>query len=316
MSQAIVQTVTGASDPANLGYTLVAEHFYGNRRRSEVEDLSSAWPLIDESVLDHEVSEFMNRGGRCVIDTSPACLGRNPEGLFALSQRTGLAIVMATGWYTDSSLPAEDHLERRTVASLADQLINEIRDGVGPQHIRPGVIGEFGATGEWLSPVEERIHRASARAHRATGIPLSTHALGCDVGRAELDLFDEEGVDLAHVAIGHCDSWPVLDYWLEIAGRGAYVQLDLLSFRSGVYEARLVELVAEMVGRGFSERLLFSHDMSLAAEMKSFGGAGLTHVSDRFLPLLREHGLSSEILETITSRNPARFLTMPAPGTA
>lgn len=316
MSASIVQTVTGPLDPADLGFTLTAEHFYGHRRASEVEDLTSAWPLVDESVLDHEVSEFMKRGGRCVVDTTPACLGRNPDGLHALSQRTGLAIVMATGWYTDSPLPVEDHLERRTLASLAEQLTREIVDGVGAQHIRPGVIGEFGAANEWLSPVEERIHRASSRAHRATGIPLSTHALGCDVGRAQLDLFEEEGVDPAKVAIGHCDSWPVLDYWLEIARRGAYVQLDLLSFRSGAYEARLVQLVSELVERGFAERLLFSHDMSTSREMTSFGGAGLTHVSDRFLPLLREQGIDNEILETITSRNPARFLTMPAPGPA
>jgi predicted metal-dependent phosphotriesterase family hydrolase len=316
MSEAIVQTVTGPADPAELGFTLTAEHFYGNRRASEVEDLTSAWPLVDESVLDHEVAEFMKRGGKCVVDTTPACLGRNPEGLRALSQRTGLAIVMATGWYTDSLLPPDDHLERRTVASLAEQLIREIVDGVGPQQIRPGVIGEFGAAGEWLSPMEERIHRASSRAHLATGIPLSTHALGCDVGRAQLDLFEDEGVELSKVAIGHCDSWPVLDYWLEIAQRGAYVQLDLLSFRSGVYETRLVQLVSEMVERGFSDHLLLSHDMSTSREMTSFGGAGLTHVGDRFLPVLREHGINDEILESITSRNPARFLTMPAPAPA
>jgi len=316
VSQGVVQTVTGAVDPGELGFTLPAEHFYGNRRGSEIEDLTAAWPLVDEAVLDHEVAEFMKRGGRCVVDTTPACLGRNPGGLRSLSQRTGLMIVMATGWYTDSSVPPDDHLERRTVGSLAEQLTREIVEGVGEEGIRPGVIGEFGATNEWLSPIEERIHRASSQAHRATGVPLSTHALGCDVGRAQLDLFDAEGVDLAKVAIGHCDSWPVLDYWLEIASRGAFVQLDLLSFRSGAYETRLVQLVAEMVDRGFAEQLLLSHDMSSSREMTSFGGAGLTHVADRFLPLLGEHGIDEDILETITSRNPARFLEMPAPGAA
>lgn len=305
--------MTGPVDAAELGFTLPAEHFYGHRRQSEVEDLTAAWPLVDDSVLDHEAAEFLQRGGRCVVDTTPACLGRNPSGLRALSQRTGLLIVMATGWYTDSSLPADDHLERRTPDSLGAQLTDEILHGVGNDHVRPGVIGEFGASGEWLSPVEERIHRASARAHRATGIGLSTHALGCDVGLAQLDLFEEEGVDLAKVAIGHCDSWPVLDYWLEIARRGAYVQLDLLAFRSGVYEARLVELVAAMVEHGFAQHLLLSHDMSTSREMTSFGGAGLTHVADRFLPLLGEHGLDADTLQTITARNPGRFLSMPSP---
>ena len=306
-----VQTVTGPVDPDALGFTLTAEHFFGNRRAQEVEDLRSAWPLVDDSVLDHEVARFMQLGGTCVVDTTPACLGRNPTGLRALADRTGIRIVMATGWYTDSTLPADDRIEERTPNALAELMVDEIVNGVGEPPVRPGVVGEFGATGAWLSPVEERIHRASARAHRQTGIPLSTHALGCDVGLAQLDLFEEEGVDLGKVAIGHCDSWPRLDYWTQIAERGAFVQLDLLSFRSGPYEQRLVELVAEMVQRGFAGKLLLSHDMSMAGEMTSFGGAGLTHVAERFLPLLSQAGIDDETLRRITSTNPAEFLAMP-----
>src|SRR2546428_3762062 len=44
--------------------------------------------------------------------------------------------------------------------------------------------------------------------------------------RPGVRLFEEEDADLTKVAIGHCDSWPMLDYWVRIAERGAYVQLD------------------------------------------------------------------------------------------
>jgi phosphotriesterase-related protein len=238
-------------------------------------------------------------------------MGRDPNGLRALSEASGLNIIMATGWYTDTLLPRDDDLLRKSTSALAEQLIHEIRTGVGESRIRPGIIGEFGASQEWLSPIEERIHRASARAHRATGIPLSTHALGCDVGLDQLDLFEEEGVDLGKVAIGHCDSWPILEYWEAIANRGAYVQLDLLGFRTGPYEKRLVDLVAEMIRRNHASNLLLSHDMAAAPEMSTFGGFGLTHIADRFVPLLREAGVTEEEVRTITVANPARFLSMP-----
>jgi predicted metal-dependent phosphotriesterase family hydrolase len=51
-------------------------------------------------------------------------------------------------------------------------------DGVDPDRIRPGVLGEVGSEKTWVSPVEERVLRAVARAHRATGVGIGAlHAI-------------------------------------------------------------------------------------------------------------------------------------------
>lgn len=304
-----IQTVRGPVDPGRLGFTLPAEHFY--IQQWEVLGHEGLYQLEDDDVFADEIAAFQAVGGTCVVDTTPTCIGRRPEPLRGLSERTGLDIVMSCGWYLEAYVPPEDRLERRSVRDLADELIGEIRDGVGDTGIRPGVIGEFGASRSYISPIEERIHRASARAQRATGIPMTTHALHSPVGLDQLELFEAEGADLTHVAIGHCDSYPHLPYWLAVIERGAYVQLDNIGEQLGRHEERLAALVREIVERGHERHLLLSHDMGIAPELRYHGGRGLTYLAESFLPRLRELGITEDIIRMITVDNPGRFLSMP-----
>jgi predicted metal-dependent phosphotriesterase family hydrolase len=302
--QPAIQTVTGPVSPGEIGFTLPAEHLYITSSSPD------GWQLNDEDVFAAELQAFSELGGTCLVDLTPPSLGRNPAGLAALSRRSGVAIVMSTGWYTDASLPPEDLLDRRSTGDIAEQLITEISGGEPQAGPRPGIIGEFGPVGRWLSPMDERLHRAYARAQKATGVPLSTHAWRCDVGLAQLDLLEEEGVDPRRVAIGHCDSWPVLSYWQRLAERGAYVQLDNLSLQPPAVEQLLVRLVREMVELGHAERLLLSHDMAQAQELRTLGGHGLTYVSEHFLPALAAAGVPPETLQLITVSNPRALLTV------
>jgi phosphotriesterase-related protein len=304
-----IETVTGPVDPGEIGFTLPAEHFY--IQQWEVAGHAGNYQLEDDDVFAEEIAAFQAVGGSCIVDQTPACIGRKPERLRGLSERTGMRIVMATGWYTDEYAPAEDHLVQRSVASLADQLITEIREGVGSTQIRPGIIGEFGATRSYVSPLEERIHRASARAARVTGIGMATHAVHSDVGLQQLSLFEEEGADLTRVSVGHCDSHPHLAYWLQIVERGAFVQIDNLGATLGRHEDRLVSLVRDLVDRGRERHILLSHDVGVVPELRYHGGRGFTYLAESFLPRLRAAGIPDSTIATITADNPKRLLTMP-----
>ena len=304
-----VQTVRGAVDPASLGFTLPAEHFY--IQQWEVLGHERLYQLEDDDVFADEIGAFQAVGGSCIVDQTPACIGRRPERLRVLSERTGLHIVMATGWYLEAYALPEDRLDRRSVASLADNLVREIEDGVGDTGIKPGIIGEFGASRSYISPLEERIHRASARAHRRTGIAMATHALHSNVGLDQLDLFEEEGADPRRVAIGHCDSFPHLSYWLAIAERGAYVQLDNLGEQLGRHEERLATLVYEMIDRGLERQILLSHDVGVVPELRYHGGRGFTYLTEHFVPKLLELGVPPSIVDIITTENPRTLLAIP-----
>ena len=44
--------------------------------------------------------------------------------------------------------------------------------------------------------------------------------MAVETGPRQVEIFQEEGVDPARVVIGHADSYPSLDYYLAIVGRG------------------------------------------------------------------------------------------------
>ena len=158
------------------------------------------WPASCRRFGRLEVAVLWTRR-RVAADESPARVRR-------LAERTDLFIVMGCGWYTEPYYPPEDVLARRSVTSIATQLIEEIEQGLDGTDVRPGVIGEIGAAQGWLSPLEERVHRAVSRAHLRTGLPITTHTTYANAGLEQLALFEEEGVDLKRVCVGHCDSQP------------------------------------------------------------------------------------------------------------
>ena len=205
-------------------------------------------------------------------------------------------------------------VDRRTVDDLADEIVRDATVGVGEAGIRAGIIGEIGTDKPWLSPAEERVHRAAARAARRTGLAITTHAVQSAVGLDQLDVFEQEGADLSRVVIGHADSNPSLDYHLAIVSRGATVEFDFLGMsftpleRHG--EARIVDNLRELLARGHAERILLSQDVCHDSQLKRYGGNGYTYLADTFLPRLRAAGVSADEIRTITVDNPRRLLTL------
>ncbi len=308
-----IQTVLGPIEPAALGFTLPHEHT--QIALWHIENRWDYWQLTrDEPVILAELERFRSAGGSGLVDLTLPGVGRDPPWLRRLAETSGLHLVMGCGWYRTAYYPAEARIDRRSVDDLADELVREATDGVRDSGVRPGIIGEIGTDKPWLSPDEERVHRAVARAARQTGLAITTHAVMSDVGLAQLQVFEEEGADLSRVVIGHADSYPVLDHYLEIIRRGASVEFDFLGMsftpteRHG--EGRVVELVCELLTRGHTDRILLSQDVCHDSQLKGYDGNGYVYLAETFLPRLRAAGVSAAEIDTITVINPRRLLTV------
>ena len=308
-----VQTVLGRIDPSELGVTLPHEHT--QIALWHVESRWDYWQLTrDEAVILAELERFGSAGGRSLVDLTGPGVGRDPAWLAGLARRSGLNIVMGSGWYRTAYYPPEALIDRRSVDDLADELVREADDGVGDTGVRPGIIGEIGTDKPWVSAAEERVHRAAARAARRTGRSITTHSVLSPVGLAQLQVFEEEGLDPGRVVIGHSDSYPVLDHYLEIIRRGASIEFDFLGMpftaveRHG--EGRIVELLQELLSRGHADRVLLSQDVCNDAQLSRYGGHGYTYLAERFLPRLRQAGVSDAEIDTMTIANPRRLLTI------
>jgi predicted metal-dependent phosphotriesterase family hydrolase len=308
-----VQTVRGAVAADQIGFTLPHEHTA--IALWHVPDRWDYWELSrDEPVIEGELGRYVAAGGSCLVDLTPTGVGRDPARLVRLSERTGLHLVMGCGWYRGAYYPPEARIDQRPVDDLADELVREWQDGVGEAAVRPGIIGEIGTDKPWVSPAEERVHRAAARAARRTGLAITTHAVLSDVGLAQLRTFEEEGADLSRVVIGHADSYPVLDYYLEIVRRGANLEFDFLGMsftpmeRHG--EGRVVGLLQELLSRGHGDRILLSQDVCHNGQLVTFGGHGYTYLQETFLPRLRAAGVADAEIDRMTIDNPRRVLAV------
>lgn len=308
-----VMTVRGPIDPAELGFTLPHEHTQVHLW--QIPSRWDYWELTrDEPVILDELRRFREAGGSTLTDVTIDGIGRDPAWLRSLSEQSGLHIVMGSGWYRGSYYPAELLVERRSVDSLAEQLVAEILGGVGDTGIRPGIIGEIGTDKPWVTPAEERIHRAVARASRRTGLAITTHAVMSDVGAAQLRIFEEEGVDPGRVVIGHADSYPHLEHYLSLIARGASIEFDFLGMsftpQEKHGEGRVVDLLLELLARGHGDRVLLSQDVCHNSQLRHYEGNGYTYLQTAFLPRLRERGVSEAEIEQLTVANPRRVLTI------
>ena len=307
-----VQTVLGPIAPDDLGFTLPHEHT--QIALWHIPARWDYWQLTrDESVILEELARYRAAGGSGLVDVTLPGVGRDPAWLRRIAEASGLHLVMGCGWYRTAYYPPEARIDRRSVDDLADELVREVEEGVGDSGIRPGVIGEIGTDKPWVSPAEERVHRAAARAARRTGLAITTHGVLSNVGLAQLRILEEEGADPTRVVVGHADSYPVLDHQLAIVGRGASVEFDFIGMpwpRERQAETRTVELACELLARGHAERILLSQDVCNDDQLERNGGNGYTYLTDTFLPRLREAGVSDAEIEMMTVTNPRRLLTI------
>jgi phosphotriesterase-related protein len=225
----------------------------------------------------------------------------------------GLHIVATSGYYVEACLPAEAHA--LDVDTLAERLVREVTDGADGTPIRPGVL-KSAISRPAIEGVEGRCARAVARAHRVTGLPITTHTSatarfeipGGTIGAAHLDLFEAEGVPAGAVIIGHVDENPDVRHLEALCARGAYVQFDVIGKEHFLLDATRVRLLLRLVERGWADHLLLSTDRARPTDLRRHGGPGYRHLLADFVPRLRTSGMEERAISTMLVDNPARAL--------
>ena len=282
----------------------------------------------DDSLVLSELAGFKNAGGSTLVECTTlgivglADRGKHAQRLARLSQQSGVQIVAGTGFYKEPRLPA--FVADWSIDRLADHMIRELRDGIGGTEHRAGIIGEVGSSNYHVFPTEEKVLRAAARAQLATGVAISTHSGRATMTDRQLDLFEQEGVDLGRVVIGHLDVYPRLPelrhVYDEVLGRGAYVQFDTIG-KEGFFELELdpaygqkfpydrdrADMVAALVEAGDIDHILLACDVDTPSLAHAYGGGGYAG-SVAFDQLLLAAGLTHDQIARITVDNPRNLL--------
>lgn len=305
-----IQTVTGAIAPEALGTTLMHEH-----------TLCDLWEwgggyeyngiLDDEQLQAEELARYREAGGSALVDVTTIGAGRNPAGMRRLAEATGLHLIMGSGWYRERVYPREVY--ELSTNRLADRIVGEFADGADGMGVRPGIIGELGTERFHISPAEERVFRAGARAQRQVGAAITTHTTYFgDLALEQVELLLEEGVRPDRIVIGHVGERRDVSLELAIAKAGVYVQIDHVGRkpRSGAQpERQRARNVVAIARAGHLDQLLISMDICGKPALHWNGGHGYDYLLRTFVPLLQEEGLSEAEVRTILVDNPRRVLT-------
>jgi phosphotriesterase-related protein len=266
--------------------------------------------LNDLELAKRELEDLKRSGGEVVVDITPIDLGRDAKKLMALSLASEVNIMMSTGWYRKAFYPA--YIDELSTKDLAKILIEELTIGIDVgDGLRAfaGLIGEVGVDRDVVSAVEERVLRASAFAHLETGAPISTHSSMYPVGRSQLDILLQEGVNPTRVIIGHADTYLDSDYHIELLDSGVFLQFDTFGRNHmNPHEARMQALL-NLISRGYRDQLLISSDRCFRSDLKSFGGLGYDYVVGPLSEEFLARGLTANDIDALLSINPLRALS-------
>ena len=304
-----VITVLGPIAPEQMGITQTHEHLF-----IDAMDHYSSYEYVidDEDVVAQELTEFTTLGGKTICDVTTDEIGRNPEGLVRMSRRTGIHVVMGSGFYRDFGYPRI--VQELTSRELADLLVREIEVGVRDTGVRSGFIGEIGTGRHYVKPAEERVFRAAALAQQQTGVVVSTHTTRWGtLALEQIAMLREFGVDPSRIIIGHLGDRVGVKHLLPIAEQGVYLEVDNIGYLDYQPERVRADNVAALVKEGFGDRVLLSEDICSLNHLKYTGGKGYGYLLETFVPLLRQRDISDEAIDRMLITNPARAFSRRRP---
>jgi 5-phospho-D-xylono-1,4-lactonase len=300
-----IMTVTGPIPPADLGATYAHEHLLGGPPPWSTDSQDSDLTMLSAETAAHELELFRFAGGRGIVEMSTPDYNRRPEELRQLAQTSGVHVIMTTGHHKD----AYSHPFTANVAVdvLAATFAREVTYGAGDSGVCAGVI-KAATSLATITEGEMKLLRAAARAHLATGAPISTHTQAGTMGLEQIEVFRSEGVLPERVAIGHVDRKLEYEYHKALLDTGASVIYDQISKEKYFSDRERVAMLLRLVNEGYGRQIMLAGDFGRASYWTANGGGpGLTYILWRFIPWLIAEGMSKEAAWALLIDNPARF---------
>jgi phosphotriesterase-related protein len=320
-----VETITGPLPTDALGVTLTHEHVVLLDAEVEINRLSRWRDETEIPAASQALRDAKAAGVDTIVDLTVIGMGRNVPRIARIAAHTGVTVIVATGIYTFEVMPKFFSARGPGTANGGPEpieafFVREITDGIAGTTIKAAVIkcttDQAGITDDI-----RKILQAAARAHRRTGVPISTHTdAGTYRGRDQQRLFRDEGVDLSRVVIGHCGDSTDLGYLTELMDGGSYIGMDRFGYDQRLPVGQRIDTVVELVRRGYAERLLLSHDATCysdslepAARFRLWPNCSHSFISQSVLPALLERGVSQADIDQMMVRNPAAILARGEP---
>jgi len=297
-------TVTGEIPASAMGKTLHHEHLLvdfigadssGYHRWNKNEVIDKVLPYL---------LEIKKLGYKTLVECTPAYLGRDPELLKMLSEKSGIEIITNTGYYSavgGKFIP--EHGFTETAEQLAARWIDEAKNGIEGTGIYPGFI-KIAVERKPLEEINRKVVEAACITHKATGLVIMSHTGLAGPAFEELEILKKYGVSPSAFIWTHANSETDFNKHIEAAKMGAWIAFD--NFKPDQLE-KYIDFAQLMKKEGLLGKVLISHDAGWYKPGEPNGGEfrGFTEIEEFLIPALEKSGLSQPDIFQLFTANPA-----------
>jgi phosphotriesterase-related protein len=318
-----VETVRGPVETSELGTTLMHEHVF-----VLTPDMLANYPAgWDEEFRVEDAVTRLARvkalGIDTIVDPTVVGLGRYIPRIERINGEVDIHIVVATGLYTYNDVPFAFHYSGPGTPMgggepMVDLFVRDITEGIAGTSVKAAFL-KCAIDEPGLTPGVERVMRAVAQAHVATGAPITVHtSVHNQGGTTTQRILADEGVDLTRVVIGHCGDTDDIGYLTGLADRGSVLGMDRFGLDAILPFERRVDTVAQLCRLGYADRLVLSQDASCYIDWFPDGLMAkyapnwhYEHILSDVVPALGERGVSQDEIRTMLVDNPRRYFERP-----
>ncbi len=308
-----VETLQGPIDASELGFTLMHEHIF-TQPEGLIENFPSLWDK-PKQVADarRKLKALAELGVRTIVDQTIMGIGRNIPFVIEVAKDLPLNVIVSTGVYYADELPG--FFQHSDSEVLVDLFVRDIQEGIQGTTVKAGLVKAV-TDAPGVTPGVEKALRAAARAHRHTGVPLCTHTDAKKKrGLDQQDVFDDEGVDLSRVVLGHSGDSDDEEYLVKLMDRGSFIDMGRFGADTLVPTARRVAVTARLCEKGYADQIVLSHDAMAYSFVMPWDNlcARLPNLHYGHIPQDVIPALSEAQIRRMTVENPRRIFENSSP---
>jgi phosphotriesterase-related protein len=309
-----VNSTAGPLDVSELGFVLPHEHVLICSP-----DVRQVWPASFDDAFARQRCITRLKAARAagvdtLIDVTTIDFGRDARFVHEVATAADLPVIICTGLW---NVPL--YFQWRPLEVAQEFFVHEITEGIDGSSLKAGVI-KVTSNATLLTPAQDKVFRAAARAHRQTGVPISTHTEASQqCGLDQQRVLAEEGVDLTRVIIGHSETEDY-DYLKRLLDRGSYLGIDRFGADNQAdpdaaarlgrpTHAQRLRIVSTLCRQGYAGQLLLSHDVAGLSVFppdwfdQTYPNARFDYISLTVIPELLEAGVSQAQIDQMTRAN-------------